>query len=222
MLKTYIMFQDTYIPANSTTKRPQCRFSQMPVHYMTSVEIMEQRILDIRLDNTEEQLWFLEHPSLYTAGTSAQSKDLLKPNLFPIYKTGRGGQYTYHGPGQRIVYLMLDLKKRGTDIRYFIHNIEEWIIRTLLQLNIKAHRHKEHIGIWVGEHKIAAIGIRVRKWVTFHGVAINVNPDLTHFSGIIPCGIKNQTITSLVDLGKKTTMKELDTALLQEFGNVFK
>ncbi len=215
------MQKDTYIPKQGI--RPKCRFSHQQVEYLDALAQMETQITAIRDNTASEQLWFLEHPPLYTAGTSANPKDLIEDPKFPVYQAGRGGQYTYHGTGQRIVYVMLDLKKHGTDIRHFVHRLEEWVIRSLSHFNIDAHRHKEHIGIWVGNHKIAAIGIRVRKWVSFHGIAINLDPDLSHFKTINPCGVPQSEagVTSMMALGITATMEELDMALLDEFAKVF-
>lgn len=187
---------------------------------------MEGRVADIRNRGADELLWLLEHPPLYTAGTSANPADLLSPK-FPVYETGRGGQYTYHGPGQRVGYVMLDLKKRQQlpDIKKYVCDLEEWVIRTLAHFDIKGERREGRVGIWVetplGEKKIAAIGVRIRHWVTYHGVSVNLNPDLSHFGGIVPCGISQFGVTSLHDLGKKVSMAELDRALITEFKNVF-
>ncbi|WP_142848570.1 lipoyl(octanoyl) transferase LipB [Telmatospirillum sp. J64-1] len=196
------------------------------VPYPEAIEAMEKRVKAIRDEGAPECIWLLEHPPLYTAGTSAQSSDLLTPNRFPVYATGRGGQYTYHGPGQRVAYVMLDLKQRGADIRCFVHDLEEWVIRALARFNVKGERREGRVGIWVvreggREDKIAAIGVRVRRWVTFHGIAINVEPDLEHFSGIVPCGISAHGVTSLWDLGLTPTMEEVDCALIAAFDEVF-
>ena len=204
------------------------RISEAPVAYGDAVAAMEQRVGEIRDGTARECIWLLQHPPLYTAGTSAQAEDLLTPDRFPVYKTGRGGQYTYHGPGQRIAYVMLDLKRRNPDIRCFVHKLEDWVIRSLAQFNIKGERREGRVGIWVDkgqgyEDKIAAIGVRVRRWVTFHGISINVEPELDHFSGIVPCGIGDEKlgVTSLVDLGLPVTMEDLDNALLATFEDVF-
>ena len=189
---------------------------------------MEERVAAVR-DGTEgELIWLLEHPPLYTAGTSAKAEDLLAPNQFPVHRTGRGGQYTYHGPGQRIVYVMLDLRRRGADIRCFVHDLEEWVIQALGRFSVKGERREGRVGIWVDrgsgrEDKIAAIGMRVRRWVSYHGISINVEPDLSHYAGIVPCGIGDQHlgVTSLVDLGYPVTMADLDAALMATFGEVF-
>ncbi|VAV94388.1 Octanoate-[acyl-carrier-protein]-protein-N-octanoyltransferase, partial [hydrothermal vent metagenome] len=173
-----------------------------------------------------ELVWLLEHPPLYTAGTSADSRDLISPDRFPVYETGRGGQYTYHGPGQRVAYVMLDLSKRARDVRKYVHNLEQWVIDTLAAFDVIAERRAGRVGVWVTrsdgrEEKIAAIGVRVRKWVTYHGICINVAPDLDHYSGIVPCGISEHGVTSLSDLGRNVTMEEVDAALKQTWGKNF-
>ncbi len=210
------------------TNTPEWRISDTPVLYPDAVSTMEERVAQIREGIANELIWLLEHPSLYTAGTSAQEADLLEPERFPVFRAGRGGQYTYHGPGQRIAYTMLDLRQRGPDVRCFVHNLEEWVIRALATFNVKGERREGRVGIWVDrgggrEDKIAAVGVRIRRWVTFHGISINVEPDLEHFSGIVPCGIDAQKfgVTSLVDLGLPVTMMDLDIALRESFGTVF-
>jgi len=205
--------------------------SDAPVAYADAISFMEQRVDDIHAGRASEIVWLLEHPPLYTAGTSADDAELLDPDRFPIYRTGRGGRYTYHGPGQRVAYVMLDLAKRGNDVRGFVHNLEDWVIRALAQFNIIGETFDDRVGIWVRrgapnnparrEDKIAAIGVRVRHWVTFHGIAVNLEPDLDHFSGIVPCGIPDHDATSLWDLGLTTTMPELDSALMATFEDVF-
>ena len=204
------------------------RISDTPIPYPEALSAMEDRVGRIRENTAEELIWLLEHPSLYTAGTSAKEKDLLEPDRFPVYRAGRGGQYTYHGPGQRIAYTMLDLRKRGPDVRCFVHNLEEWVIQALASFNVKGERREGRVGIWVDrgggrEDKIAAVGVRIRRWITFHGISINVEPNLEHFSGIVPCGIgeENLGVTSLVDLGLPVTMTDLDVALRESFDNVF-
>lgn len=196
-----------------------------PVPYEEGIEAMESRVEAIRSGSKGGQVWLLEHPSLYTAGTSAKPSDLLDNGGFPVYETGRGGEFTYHGPGQRVAYVMLDLKEWEPDIKRYVWKLEEWIIRTIAHFGIEGERREGRVGIWVvtpkGEDKIAAIGIRVRKWVSFHGIAINVNPDLSHFKGIVPCGIREHGVTSLHALGKKIGMNELDAALKEEFEAVF-
>jgi lipoyl(octanoyl) transferase len=199
------------------------------VPYATAVAAMEARVARIRAGDAAELVWLLEHPPLYTAGTSARDGDLLAPARFPVYRTGRGGQYTYHGPGQRIGYVMLDLAARRPDLRAFVTALEEWLIRTVAHFGIAARRSPGRIGIWVPrpgkgtgrEDKIAAIGVRVRHWVSFHGIALNVNPALDHFSGIVPCGIRDQGVTSLADLGVTATMDQVDGALRREFEALF-
>jgi len=209
---------------------PEWRISREPVPYLMAVAEMERRAKSIRDADEREMVWLLEHPPLYTAGTSAKPSDLLQPDRFPVYKTGRGGQFTYHGPGQRVGYVMLDLGRRGPDVRAFVQNLEAWVIEALGRLGILAERRQGRIGLWVcrpgREDKIAAIGVRLRKWVTYHGVAINVDPDLSHFSGIVPCGVRNGPdlalgVTSLADLGVAATMVDLDNALRSVFSKVF-
>jgi len=214
--------------AKTGTMIPEWRKSADLVPYPEAVAEMEARAAAIRDEGAPELIWLLEHPPLYTAGTSAKDGDLIAPSRFPVYQTGRGGQYTYHGPGQRIGYVMLDLKRRGPDIRKFVWNLEEWVIRALACFNVNGERRDGRVGIWVDrgagrEDKIAAIGVRVRRWVTFHGISINVEPDLSHFGGIVPCGIGDPQfgVTSLVDLGLPVTMEDLDVALMQSFQDVF-
>tara|TARA_R110001592_G_scaffold336043_1_gene621206 strand:+ start:160 stop:843 length:684 start_codon:yes stop_codon:yes gene_type:complete len=195
---------------------------------------METRAFHIAAGKASECIWLVEHPPLYTAGTSAKPKDLTDPTRFPVYDTRRGGQYTYHGPGQRVVYVMLDVGKRGRDVRRFVQQLETWVIATLDTFNIKGQIREGRVGVWVArpdrpldsdgqvaEDKIAAIGIRLRKWVSFHGISINVEPDLDHFSGIVPCGISQHGVTSLVDLGLPVTMASLDLALRAQFDQIF-
>lgn len=185
--------------------------------YPDALAAMEARAEAIHAGTADELIWLLQHPPLYTAGTSAKGEDLLDPR-FPVYDAGRGGQYTYHGPGQRVVYLMLDLKHRGRDVRAYVTQLEEWIIQSLARLGVTGERRQGRVGIWVQrgafrEDKIAAIGVRIRRWVTLHGIAINVAPDLTHFGGIVPCGIQEHGVTSLADLGIPATLVDLDAAL---------
>ena len=195
------------------------------VPYAEAVARMDRETAAIAKGEAPERVWLLEHPPLYTAGTSANDADLVTPERFPVFKTGRGGQYTYHGPGQRVAYVMLDLKQRGGDVRAFVAGLEQWIIATLDEFNVKGERREDRVGVWVRrggrEDKIAAIGIRVRHWVTFHGIAINVEPDLSHFDGIVPCGIREHGVTSLVDLGLPVTMADLDGALRKTFQDIF-
>lgn len=201
------------------------KISDGRVEYPAALAQMEQRAQDIFAGTAEEMVWLLEHDPLYTAGTSADPSDLLDAYRFPVYDAGRGGQYTYHGPGQRVAYFMLDLNKRGKDLRRYIWNLEEVIIRTLAAFQVKGERREGRVGIWVvreggGEEKIAAIGVRVKKWVTFHGIAINVEPDLSHFQGIVPCGIDAHGVTSLMALGRVVTMDDVDVVLKQQFEDV--
>ena len=204
------------------------------INYPDALEQMEQIVSGLISGNDLEHVWLLEHPELYTAGTSANLSDLIDPDLFPVYSSQRGGQYTYHGPGQRIAYTMLDLNKRGKDVRKYVHSLEEWIIQTLAEFDIKGERRKDRVGVWVVrddkppsssgqflEDKIAAVGVRLRKWMSFHGIAINVNPNLNHYKGIVPCGIQQHGVTSLADLGLKVTIEDLDKALIKTFDNVF-
>lgn len=198
-----------------------------PVSYDFAVSEMEKRIADIREMQSSEAVWLLEHPALYTAGTSAKDDDLLDAR-FPVYETGRGGEYTYHGPGQRVAYVMLDLKKRQSrpDIKHYVWQLEEWVIRSLASFNVMGERREGRVGIWVvmpdgSESKIAAIGVRIRRWVTYHGIAININPDLSHFGGIVPCGIAEHGVTSLHDLGVDVAMSEVDKVLKDKFVEVF-
>jgi lipoyl(octanoyl) transferase len=206
--------------------------STTPVDYQAAVEAMEARAAAIAAGEAGELIWLLEHAPLYTAGTSAKPEDLRQSDRFPVHKTGRGGEYTYHGPGQRVAYVMLDLTKRGRDARQFVRNLEQWIIDTLERFNVTGERRCNRVGVWVDrtqpggperEDKIAAIGIRLRRWVSFHGIALNVEPDLSHFGGITPCGISDPRygVTSLVDLGLPITMEDADLALKQAFEGVF-
>jgi lipoyl(octanoyl) transferase len=197
------------------------RTSDRPVPYDEALRFMEERAVAIRAGTDNECIWLLEHSPLFTAGTSAIPSELFNPQHFPVYDAGRGGRYTYHGPGQRVAYVMLDLEKRGKDIRRFVHSLEGWIIDALAEVGIEAHRASGRIGIWVGrgenEAKIAAIGVRVKRWVTLHGFAINVAPDLSHFTGIVPCGIAEFGVTSVADLGKQIGLTGVDCALKRSF-----
>jgi len=200
--------------------------SATPVGYEAAVAAMEARVAAIRAGAAPELVWLLEHPPLYTAGTSAHDSDLIEPKLLPVHRTGRGGQYTYHGPGQRVGYVMLDLRARGADLRAYVQGLEEWLIRTLAQFGIQGERRQGRVGIWIAEggrreSKIAAIGVRIRHWVSFHGVALNVDPDLGHYRGIVPCGISEHGVTSLARLGIKAGMDEVDAALRRSFAEVF-
>jgi lipoyl(octanoyl) transferase len=206
------------------------RISAGPVPYPEAVAEMESRAADIADQRAAELVWLLEHPPLYTSGTSGKEGDLLDPR-FPLFTTGRGGQLTYHGPGQRVAYVMLDLKRRRPDVRAYVAGLEEWIIRTLDAFNVRGERREDRVGVWVRrpdkgagyEDKIAAIGVRLRRWVSFHGIAINVEPELAHFSAIVPCGIIDPRygVTSLVDLGLPVTMEDVDVALRRAFEDVF-
>jgi lipoyl(octanoyl) transferase len=197
------------------------RVSEVPVPYAEALAFMEQRAAAIRAGEARECVWLLEHPPLFTAGTSADPAELMNPQAFPVFEAGRGGRYTYHGPGQRVVYVLLDLEKRGKDIRRFVDRLEQWMIDTLAQLGVNAHRAPGRIGIWVGEGqheaKIGALGVRVKRWVTLHGLAINVAPDLSHFGGIVPCGISEYGVTSLDQLGKQMSLTRVDAALKRSF-----
>jgi lipoyl(octanoyl) transferase len=199
------------------------RASEDLVPYEEALAFMEERAAAIRAGNAGECVWLLEHPPLFTAGTSADPAELFNPLGFSVYEAGRGGRYTYHGPGQRVVYLMLDLDRRGRDVRRLVHSLEGWIITTLADLGVSAHRAEGRIGIWVGEgageKKIAALGIRVKRWVTLHGIAINVSPELSHFGGIVPCGISEFGVTSLDALGKDATKVDVDDALKRNFSS---
>lgn len=202
--------------------------------YPQALAFMEERAAAIRDGTASELIWLVEHPPLYTAGTSADPADLLVDDRFPVFEAGRGGEYTYHGPGQRVAYVMLDLKRRREDVRAFVAALEAWIIGALDRFNVKGERRDDRVGVWVvrpdrpplpdgtpSEDKIAAIGIRLRKWVSFHGIAINVEPDLSHFGGIVPCGVRGHGVTSLVDLGLPVAMADLDVALKDAFRDVF-
>ena len=211
----------------------EVKISSKQVKYQDAVRIMEQRVADILAGRKSELLWLLEHPPLYTAGTSSNPSDLTNHLNLPVYDTGRGGQYTYHGPGQRVIYVMLDLNRRGRSIKGFVNKLQEWILLTLEDFQVIGNIHCDRIGIWVDpgknnlripfadERKIAALGIRIRKWVSFHGVAVNINPDLAHFSGIVPCGIKEYGITSLSEMGLNTSFKDFDERLMHNFDIIF-
>ncbi|MAU59260.1 MAG: lipoate-protein ligase B [Parvibaculum sp.] len=211
------------------THVPEWRISDAPVPYEEAVREMEERAAAIAEGTAPELVWLLEHPPLYTAGTSADARDLIDPTRFPVFKTGRGGQFTYHGPGQRVAYVMLDLKRRKPDVRSYVQDLERWLIATLAEFNVKGELREGRVGVWVrrpekgmtAEDKIAAIGVRIRKWVTFHGVSLNVDPDLDHFTGIVPCGISQFGVTSLADLGRTATMADVDIALKRTFAEIF-
>jgi len=202
--------------------------------YPDALAHMEKRVEEILAGTAEEQVWLVEHPPMYTAGTSAKVHDLVAPDKFDVFESRRGGEYTYHGPGQRVAYAMLNLNKRGKDVRAYVGQLEAWVIATLSEFNVQAGSRKGRVGVWVdrperpalpdgriAEDKIAAIGVRIRRWVTFHGISINVEPDLSHYSGIVPCGISDYGVTSLVDLGIPATMADLDMALERRFADVF-
>lgn len=202
--------------------------------YAPAVAFMEARATAIAAGQAGELVWLVEHPPLYTAGTSAQARDLTDPDRFPVFQTRRGGQYTYHGPGQRVAYVMLDLNARGRDVRAFVRNLEDWVIATLAEFNVTGERRAGRVGVWVTrpdktplpdgsarEDKIAAIGVRLRKWVSFHGLSINVEPDLGHYDGIVPCGVSDHGVTSLIDLGLPVTMEDVDLALRRQFDRIF-
>ena len=218
------------MPAAIGSAPVEWRVSDSLVPYEAAVAAMEARVADIAAGRTPELVWLLEHPPLYTAGTSAHREDVLEPR-FPVFETGRGGQMTYHGPGQRVAYVMLDLRRRGPDVRRFVATLEEWIIRTLAGFNVRGERREDRVGVWVRrpergqgyEDKIAAIGIRVKQWVTLHGIALNVEPELSHFGGIVPCGVHEQRygVTSLADLGHLVSMPEVDMIMRREFAPLF-
>lgn len=204
---------------------PEWRVSAGPVAYLEAEALMQERVNAVLAAQAGELVWLLEHPPLYTRGTSAQDAELLEAEKFPVYATGRGGKHTYHGPGQRVIYAIMDLSARDRDLKAHVWRLEEWIIRTLAAFDVQAGRREGRIGIWVDvgqqEKKIAAIGVRARRWVTSHGLALNVHPDLTHFSGIVPCGISDYGVTSLHDLGVKAAMSEVDRAFSKTFPSVF-
>ncbi len=202
--------------------------------YPDALAHMEKQVNGILAGTAKEQIWLVEHPPIYTAGTSAKRADLIAPEKFEVFESRRGGEYTYHGPGQRVAYVMLDLNKRGRDVRAYVAKLEAWVIGTLADFNVQAGRREGRVGVWVdrperpalanggiAEDKIAAIGVRIRRWVTFHGISINVEPDLSHYNGIIPCGISDYGVTSLVDLGIPATMDDLDAALKRRFADIF-
>ncbi len=211
---------------NAATPALEWKTSTAPVAYGDAVREMEARVAQIRAAGAPELVWLLEHPPLYTAGASANESDLLDRETFPVHRTGRGGQYTYHGPGQRIAYTMLDLQRRGTDLHQFVRNLEQWLIDSLAVFGITGERRQGRVGVWVAlgrgeEAKIAAIGIRVRRWVTYHGVSLNVAPDLSHYDGIIACGVPEHGVTSLAALGVQVDMSEVDAILKEKFNALF-
>lgn len=223
-----------FLPQSNDQPAVEWLIAEGLTNYEAALTFMEKRVQAIRDGTANELVWLVEHPPLYTAGTSAHTEDLLTPDRFPVFNTGRGGEYTYHGPGQRVAYVMLDLKRRREDVRAFVTALEQWIVETLAQFNVKGERRADRVGVWVSrpekpllsnggmcEDKIAAIGIRLRRWVSFHGIAINVEPELEHFGGIVPCGITEYGVTSLVDLGLPITMGDVDVALGLAFESVF-
>jgi lipoyl(octanoyl) transferase len=212
------------------TMTVEWRISDEPVAYPDALAEMDARAAGIRAGTAAELVWLLEHPPIYTAGTSADPRDLLETERFPVYRTGRGGQYTYHGPGQRVAYVLLDLKARKQDIRAYVRALEDWVIQTLAAFNIKGERRDGRVGIWVTradtgaalrEDKIAAIGVRLKRWVSMHGISLNIDPDLLHFEGIVPCGISEHGVTSLHDLGQLVSMAEADLELRAAFETIF-
>jgi lipoyl(octanoyl) transferase len=218
------------LPVPSGGPPVEWRIADQPVPYETALAAMDQRVEAILSGSAAELIWLVEHHPLYTAGTSAKPEELIEAR-FPVHQVGRGGQFTYHGPGQRVAYAMLDLNRRKPDVRAYVGTLEEWIIRTLALFNVRGERREDRIGVWVRrpdkgegfEDKIAAIGIRVRRWVTLHGIAVNVEPELSHFAGIVPCGVSERRygVTSLADLGIPITMAEFDMALRREFDGLF-
>jgi len=208
-----------------TTGPVEWRISDEPVPYEDAVAEMQARAAAIAAGEAPELVWLLEHPPLYTAGTSANEADLTQPDRFPVFKTGRGGQYTYHGPGQRVAYVMLNVKERGGDIRCFVRGLEKWVIETLAAFNVKGERREGRVGVWVQrgakEDKIAALGIRVSRGVSYHGISFNVDPDLSHYDGIVPCGITAHGVTSLTDLGLPVSMADADIAMRHAFESIF-
>ncbi|WP_333824048.1 lipoyl(octanoyl) transferase LipB [Pinisolibacter sp.] len=226
--------ENTLFPAREGSAPVEWLVEDGLLPYPEAVAEMEDRVGRIARGEAAERVWLVEHPPLYTAGTSAQAADLLEPERFPVFPTGRGGEYTYHGPGQRVAYVMLDLTRRRQDVRAFVAALEQWVIATLWAHHVRGERREDRVGVWVrrpekpqiapgvpAEDKIAAIGIRVRRWVTFHGLALNVEPDLSHFGGIVPCGIHGHGVTSLVDLGLPVTMSDVDVVMKREFEAIF-
>jgi lipoyl(octanoyl) transferase len=211
---------------NKALKTVEWARAEGPVDYPAAVAEMEARVAAIRAGEAPELVWLVEHGPIYTAGTSAKPDDLLATDRFPVFATGRGGQYTYHGPGQRVGYVMLDLKSRQGDVRQFVFDLEQWLIDTVADFGATAERRQGRVGVWVDrgggiEAKIGALGVRVRRWVSFHGVSLNVNPDLEHFSGIVPCGVRDHGVTSLADLGIGVGMDDVDEALKRNFERIF-
>lgn len=227
-MKTREALSDLFLPAAGSAP-VEWVVAEGPVGYDQAVAEMERRAGLIADGLAAERVWLVEHPPLYTAGTSAKDEDLIAPERFPVHRSGRGGQYTYHGPGQRVAYVMLDLKRREPDLRRFVAALEAWLIDTLDAFNVRGERREDRVGVWVrrpekavgAEDKIAAIGIRVRRWVSFHGISLNVEPELSHFDGIVPCGVTRYGVTSLVDLGLPVTMGDVDVALRASFERMF-
>lgn len=226
--------QGNTFPRRNDTTPVEWLIADAPIGYEDAVRDMEARVAAIADGKAPERVWLVEHPPLYTAGTSANPADLLEPDRFPVYATGRGGEYTYHGPGQRVAYVMLDLKARQQDVRRYVAALESWLIATLWDFGLRGYRREDRVGVWVvrpdrpeiapgvpAEDKIAALGIRLRRWVSFHGVSINVEPDLGHFSGIVPCGIAGYGVTSFMDLGLPVSMADVDVALRRTFEPIF-
>jgi len=217
------------VPASPDIQGPPVEWRVSPglTEYLDAVKFMEDRVAAIRQGDASEMVWLLEHKPIYTAGTSAKPKDLLTPDRFPVYDSGRGGQYTYHGPGQRVAYVMLDLKRRGPDIAQLVCNLEKWLKDTLACFGVTGETRTGRVGTWVarpdgsGEDKNAAVGVRVRRWVSYHGISLNVNPDLEHYNGIVPCGVTEHGVTSLAQLGVTATMAEVDAALKKSFVPIF-
>ncbi|MFG1428275.1 lipoyl(octanoyl) transferase LipB [Roseixanthobacter glucoisosaccharinicivorans] len=213
-----------FLPSVAGAAPVEWGVSDIPVPYPQAIAAMEARVAAIAAGTAPELVWLLEHPPLYTAGTSAQREDLIDAR-FPVFDTGRGGQFTYHGPGQRVAYVMLNLKQRSADLRRYVSALETWLIASLSAFNIRAERREDRVGVWVArpgrEDKIAAVGIRVRQWVSFHGISLNVSPDLTHFGGIVPCGVREHGVTSLEDLGHLASLPEVDSVLRIAFEEVF-
>ena len=204
--------------------------SEELIDYNVSLEIMKERVELIHKGTVPEMVWLLQHPPLYTAGTSAKPADLIEKNKFPVYETGRGGQYTYHGPGQRVIYVMLDLRNHRQDVRKYVFFLEQWVIQTLSKFNINGQRRSDRVGIWIEkdrpgqvqrDYKIGAIGVRIRRWITSHGISLNISPDLEHFSGIVPCGVTDGGVTSFADLGHSISLDKIDLALKDEFIKIF-
>lgn len=214
----------SFLPRAPSSPPVEWVVSDAPVAYPEAVAAMEARVAAIAAGTAPERVWLVEHPPLYTSGTSARAEDLIDAR-FPVYETGRGGQFTYHGPGQRVAYAMLDLKRRDPDLRRYVGALEAWLIGALSAFNVTGERREDRVGVWVprahGEDKIAAIGIRVRQWVSFHGISLNVDPDLSHFGGIVPCGVREHGVTSLADLGLLVSMPEVDAVLRVAFEEIF-